>query len=118
MPVLLRAATLSNFAEVARQAGLNPRTLLREVGLDPAALSDSDMRVPASAVYALLESASRASGWRNFGLRMAESRRLADFGAVSLLIAHQGSLREGLETTLRHLHMINPALTIEVEDLG
>jgi len=118
MPVLLRAATLSNFAEVARQAGLNPRTLLREVGLDPAALSDSDMRVPASAVYALLESASRASGWRNFGLRMAESRRLADFGAVSLLIAHQGSLREGLETTIRHLHMINPALTIEVEDLG
>jgi AraC-like DNA-binding protein len=49
---------------------------------------------------------------------MAESRRLADFGAVSLLIAHQGSLREGLETTIRHLHRINPALTINVEDLG
>jgi AraC-like DNA-binding protein len=114
----VRAASLSNFAEVAKQAGLNPRTLLREVGIDPAALADPDMPVPAGAVFALLENAARASGWRNFGLRMAESRRLADFGAVSLLIAHQASLREGLETTLRHLHMINAALTIDVEDTG
>jgi AraC-like DNA-binding protein len=76
------------------------------------------MPIPASAVFNLLENAARASGWSNFGLRMAESRRLAEFGAVSLLIAHQASLREGLETTLRHLHMINAALTIEVEDLG
>jgi AraC-like DNA-binding protein len=118
MPVLLRAATLSNFAEVAQQASLSPRTLLREVGIDPAALADPDMRIPAGAVFTLLENAARASGWRNFGLRMAESRRLADFGAVSLLIAHQASLREGLETTIQHLHTINPALTIELEDLG
>jgi AraC-like DNA-binding protein len=118
MPVLLRAATLSNFAEVAQQASLSPRTLLREVGLDPAALGDPDMRIPAGAVLTLLENAARASGWPNFGLRMAESRRLADFGAVSLLIAHQASLREGLQTTIRHLHTINPALTIEIEDLG
>jgi AraC-like DNA-binding protein len=118
MPVLVRAATLSNFAEVAQQASLNPRAMLREVGLDPAVLTDPEMRIPAGAVFSLLENAARASGWRNFGLRMAESRRLADFGAISLLIAHQASLREGLETTIRHLHMINAALTIEVEDLG
>jgi AraC-like DNA-binding protein len=114
----VRAATLSNFAEVARQAGLSPRALLRDAGVDPAALTDPDMLISASAVFGLLENAARASGWRNFGLRMAESRRLADFGAVSLLIAHQSSLREGLETTIRHLHVINPALTIKVEDLG
>lgn len=114
----VRAASLSNFAEVARQAGLNPRTLLREVGIDPGVLAEADAMLPASAAFALLENAARASGWRNFGLRMAESRRLADFGAVSLLIAHQASLREGLETTVGHLHMINPSLTIEVEDLG
>jgi AraC-like DNA-binding protein len=114
----VRAATLSNFAEVAQQAGLNPRALLREVGLDPAVLADPDSPVPAGAVFTLLDNAARASGWPNFGLRMAESRRLADFGAVSLLIAHQASLREGLETTIRHLHMINAALTIEVEHLG
>jgi AraC-like DNA-binding protein len=92
--------------------------MLREVGIDPAALADPEMLISAGPVFVLLENAARASGWRNFGLRMAESRRLADFGAVSLLIAHQATLREALETTIRYLHVINPALTIDIEDVG
>jgi AraC-like DNA-binding protein len=118
MSAHVRAATLSNFAEVAQLAGLNPRTMLREVGLDPAALADPDQRIPLHPVLALLENAARASGWQDFGLRMAESRRLADFGAISLLIAHQSSLREGLETTIRYLHMINESLVINIEEVG
>lgn len=118
MAAQVRGAALSNFAEVARQAGLNPRAMLREAGLDPAALADPDMRIPLGQVLALLENAARASGWRNFGLRMAESRRLADFGVVSLLIAHQSSLRAGLETTIRYLHIINETLAIDLEEVG
>ncbi len=114
----VRGAVLANFAEVAQLAGLAPLSMLREAGIDPAALTDPDMPIAASAVLMLFENAARASGWQNFGLRMAESRSLADFGAVSLLIAHQSSLREGLETTIRYLHMINPALAIDVEDVG
>jgi AraC-like DNA-binding protein len=118
MSVFVRAAALSNFAEVAQLAGLNPRAMLREVGIDPAALSDPEMPINASAVFKVLENAACASGWQNFGLRMAESRRLADFGAVSLMIAHQSTLREGLETTIRFLHIINAALTIDIEEVG
>ncbi|MGH7025615.1 MAG: AraC family transcriptional regulator [Caulobacteraceae bacterium] len=118
MAAHVRSATLSNFAQVARQRGLSPIPMLREVGLDPAVLADPDMRLPARRVFDLLENAARASGWQNFGLRMAESRRLAEFGAVSLLIAHQSTLREGLETTIRYLPMINEALTIELEEIG
>jgi AraC-like DNA-binding protein len=118
MTAHVRGAALSNFAEVARQAGLNPRAMLREVGLDPAALTDADLLIPAGRVFTLLENAARASGWQNFGLRMAESRRLAEFGVVSLLIAHQSTLREGLETTIRYLHVINEALTIDIEEVG
>jgi AraC-like DNA-binding protein len=118
MSVHVRGAALSNFAEVAQLAGLNPRTLLREAGVDPAALTDPDLPVAAGPVFRLLENAARASGWQNFGLRMAESRRLADFGAVSLLIAHQSTLREGLETTVRYLHQLNAALTIDIEEVG
>jgi AraC-like DNA-binding protein len=118
MPVQVRGAVLANFAEVAHLAGLAPRSMLRDAGIDPAALADPEMLIPASAVFVLLENAARASGWQNFGLRMAESRRLADFGAVSLLIAHQSTLREGLETTIRYLHMINPALAMDIEDVG
>lgn len=118
MPVQVRGAVLSNFAQVAQQAGLDSRAMLREVDIDPLALTDQDIHVPLSRVLSLLEGAARASGWQNFGLRMAELRRLAEFGAVSLLIAHQSSLREGLETTIQYLPFINEALVIDLQEAG
>jgi AraC-like DNA-binding protein len=118
MGTLIRAAALSNFSDVAQQMGLTPRVLLREAGIDPGALNDPDIRVPAAAVMRLLETAAVRSGCETFGLRMAESRRLADFGAVSLLIAHQPTLREALDTTMRYRHLMNDALAMSVEEFG
>jgi AraC-like DNA-binding protein len=118
MLTYVRAAALSNFGEVARQVGLDPRALLREVGLDLQVLADPDRRVPAPAVVSLLEGAAARSGCQTFGLRMAESRRLADFGAVSLLIAHQPTLRDALETTIRYRHLLNEALAMQIEEYG
>jgi AraC-like DNA-binding protein len=118
MVVHVRAAALSNFVEVARQLGVNPRSLLRDAGIDAAALTDPDMRIPVDASVALLELAALRSGCQTFGLRMAESRRLSDFGAVSLLIAHQPTLRDALETTMRYRHLMNEALAMHVEEVG
>jgi AraC-like DNA-binding protein len=118
MGTLIRAAALSNFSDVAQQMGLAPRTLLREVGLDPGALSDPDIRVPAAAVMKVLEAAAVLSGCETFGLRMAESRRLSDFGAVSLLIAHQPTLREALDTIIQYRHLLNDALVVSAEEFG
>jgi AraC-like DNA-binding protein len=115
---LIRAAVLSNFSNMAQEMGLAPRVLLREAGLDPGALSDPEMRVPVAAVMRLLEAAAVRSGCETFGLRMAESRRLSDFGAVSLLIAHEPTLREALETTIRYRHLMNDALVMSVEEFG
>src|SRR5215469_17280225 len=112
MGSLLRAASLSNFSDVAQQMGLAPRVLLREAGLDLSALSDPDIRVSAAAVMRLLDQAAVRSGCETFGLRMAESRRLSDFGAVSLLIAHQPTLREAIDTTIRYRHLMNDALVM------
>ena len=47
MSPLVRAATLTNFLEVAHELGLNPLPLLREVGLRRALLSDPEQRIPA-----------------------------------------------------------------------
>ena len=89
MNALVRAATLTNFLEVARDLGLNPQPLLREVGLSRALLADPEQRIPAASAVRLLEMAAQATGHSQFGLRMAESRQLSDFGVVSLLISHQ-----------------------------
>ncbi len=114
----VRAAALSNFAEVAQQVGVDARRLLRDAGLAWGVLGDPDQRLPVEAVASLLEAAARDSGCQTFGLRMAETRRLSDFGAVSLLIAHQPTLRASLDTIVEYRHLMNEALVMHVEEAG
>jgi len=116
MSVQVRAAALSNYAEVARQFALDPSRMLREAGLSAAVLSNPDMRVPATRVVRLLEASADRSGCLTFGLRMAEARRLSDLGALSLLITHQPTLRDVLVLIGRYRSLLNEALTIDVQD--
>lgn len=115
---LVRAATLTNFFEVAQQLGLNAQPLLREVGLGRSLLADPEQRIPAEAAVRLLELAAAATNCPQFGLRMAESRQLSDFGVVSLLISHQRTLREALLVTMQYRHLLNDTLAMQLEDAG
>lgn len=118
MVTLVRAAVLTNFFEVARDLGLNPQGVLRKVGLSRALLQDPDQRIPSRAAVALLEEAALAAHCPNFGLRMAESRQLSNFGAVSLLISHQPTLRAALRATIEYRHLLNETLSMQIEDAG
>jgi AraC-like DNA-binding protein len=118
MTVLVRAAALTNYAEVARRTGLDPSRMLHSVGLDRRALNDPDLRVAADKVATLLEKSERDSHCLTFGLQMAESRRLSDFGALSLLLTHQRTMREVLTTTIEYLHVLNESLALTIEDSG
>ena len=62
MTVLVRAAALSNYGQVARQVGLDPTKMLRRAKLDPAVLKNPDLRIPAVVVAALLEEFAAQSG--------------------------------------------------------
>ncbi len=118
MTILVRAAALSNYAEVARQVGLDPNRMLRRVGLDPAVLNNPDSRISVAVVAALLEASAEQSGCISFGLRMAESRQLSDFGAISLLLKHQRTLRDILAIIARYRQLLNEALAIHIEEVN
>src|SRR5262249_23137214 len=118
MTVLVRAATLSNYADVARQLGLDPRRMLRQQRIDPVALDHPDMRLPVAAVAALFEASADTSGCESFGLRMAEARKLSDFGVLGLFLKHQGTVREILAQMARYQRLLNEALAIHVEDFN
>jgi AraC-like DNA-binding protein len=118
MTIQVRAAALSNYTDVARRFGLDPSRTLREAGLSVAALDNPDMRLPVVKVIGLLERSAEGSGCPTFGLRMAESRRLSDFGALSLLITHQATLRDVLMLIVRFRDLLNEALMIDLEDAG
>ena len=118
MSTLVRAAVLTNYFEVAAHLGLNPQPLLHRVNLSRKLLADPEQRIPLAAVITLLEESARVTGCSTFGLRMAESRQLADFGVVSLLLTHQRTLRDALLTTTEYQHLLNESLAIHIEDAG
>ncbi len=117
-PALLRSASLTDFADVAREVGLNARALLAEAGLPADALSNPDLKVPADAVRHLLELCAERSGDQAFGLRLALARRLSNLGLLGLLIREEPTLRRALDAIVRFVHLHNAALYLKIEEAG
>ena len=115
---MARAAALTNYFEVAHELHLNPLAMLAEAGLTRAMLENPDQRIPATAVVNLLEKSAHAAQCPTFGLRMAETRDIANLGAIGLLLTHQRTLREVLLAMINYRHLMNEALTLHVEDVG
>jgi AraC-like DNA-binding protein len=118
LPRQIRATILTNYAEVARFAGLDPARMIREVGLDPSILDASEQMIAAAPVIRLLDLSARRANCPQFGLLMAESRSFASLGAISLLLRHQGSVRQVIETLIRYQSLFGDAITIALEDMG
>jgi AraC-like DNA-binding protein len=118
MPALLRSASLTDFAEVARSVGLSPHAMLAQAKLPSNVLVDPDLKVPAAAVHRLLELCAEQSGIPSFGLRMAQARRLSNLGPVGLLVREEPTLRRALDALVHFGHLLNSALHLEVEEAG
>jgi len=118
VPVLIRSASLTNFADIARRVGLDPGRMVVEFGLPRRCLQSPDMRVSADAVSQLLEAAAERSGTEGFGLLMAETRQLSALGPAGLLIRDQPTLRQALEVLARYSRQINEALFLTIEETG
>ncbi|WP_261939819.1 AraC family transcriptional regulator [Pandoraea sp. NE5] len=116
MSPLVRAASLTNYSEVARAAGLDPVRMLYEAGLSPSILREPDLMIPVERVGQLLQASATLSGNESFGLCMAESRLLSNLGAVGLLIRDQATLRGSLEVLMRYQMLLNGALSLAMEE--
>jgi AraC-like DNA-binding protein len=116
MAELVRVAALTGYHDVAGQLGLDPLPHLRAAGLGRAMLLSPEQVIPAQAAIALLESSAEASSCPTFGLRMAACRSLADLGMISLLIAHQPTLRDALAVLARNRHRMNSTLVLSIDE--
>jgi AraC-like DNA-binding protein len=114
----IRAAALAHYFEVARAVGLDPQPLLRRAGLSRRMLVDLEQRIPLAAALQLLEESAAASGHADFGLRMADARRLSDLGALSLVLTHLPNLRAVLQTLIHHRHLASGALALALVETG
>jgi AraC-like DNA-binding protein len=118
MPFLVRSACLTGYAELAHSLGLDPFRLLREVGLDRACLFDSERKIAVDAADRLLEMSARAARIENFGLRLAETRRLSNLGPLAIGARDAATLRDALETAIRYLPLHNEAMLQSLVAMG
>jgi hypothetical protein len=116
MPKLVRSASLTHYADIARASGLDPYRMLAEVGLPADSLSEVDLRIPAEKVARLLELSAQRSGVEAFGLRMAETRRASNLGPLALAVRDEPTLRHALNAAARYSHLQNEALFISIEE--
>lgn len=117
MKGLVRSASLTNYAEIARSLNVDPMQQLRLVGLDPNCLLQPDLKISIEAVAQLLDSSAREAGVEDFGLRMAESRKASNLGPLALLWREQ-TLRSALQALQEFLHLHNQGLVLDIEESG
>jgi AraC-like DNA-binding protein len=113
---LVRAASLTHYAEIATACGLDAPGMLSDVGLSASMLNEPDLMVPAERVAQLLENSAAASGVESFGLRMAETRKLSNLGPIGLLVRDQPTLRDSISVLIRYQAQLNGALSVNIEE--
>lgn len=110
MRFLVRNAVLTGYVELVRALGGDLSALLASVGLDASDLAVPNSWIPVSAAVDLMEHSAAATGHDDFGLRLAESRRLSVLGPVSLVARGEPDVRSALEVIMRYQHLHNEAL--------
>ncbi|MCX4726697.1 AraC family transcriptional regulator [Streptomyces sp. NBC_00963] len=110
MKPLVRYASLSSYAELCRSLNIDPRALMRSMGLDISGLAVQDRWAPGAAVVRLLERSAEVSGREDFGLRLAERRRFSNLGPIGLVAREEPTARSALELLIRYERMYNEAL--------
>ena len=72
--------------------------MMRKAGLSPRCLDDHDTPINVAAVRALLEASAAAAGVEDFGLRMAQGRRLSNLGPMSILLRESPTARQARDS--------------------
>jgi hypothetical protein len=92
--------------------------LLDAARLPRSCLGDPDMMIPVAAAGRLLESAAKAAGAEDFGLRLAETRNLSNLVLVGLIVREQPTIRKAIEALIRSIALHNQCLSLGPEETG
>jgi AraC-like DNA-binding protein len=115
VPYFIRSGSLTGFAEVAREAGLDPSRLLREFRVQRNFLREPDLMMPIEPACRMLQAAAERSGVEAFGLLMAEARKVSSLGPLGMFVREQPTLREAVDAMARYARLLNESLAISIE---
>jgi len=116
MHTQVRCATLNGYLDLARSLDLDAANQLRKVDLDPADLAVPEKWISAPAVARLLSNSAAVTGRPDFGLLLAERRRLTTLGPLSVVLREEPTLRDVLDLLVRYERSYNEALHLSLTE--
>lgn len=111
----LRNTALTGARELLRDLGLDADAVISAAGIDPRVFSDPEGRSPTTVVLRLLNAAVRA-GAADFGLLLAERRRLANWGVLAEVARDQPTLREVLRKISAYMSLQVEAMRLNLAE--
>lgn len=114
--LVVRSASISGYAELARTLGLDPAKLARRVGLSLRSLSSPDVQIPACKAYRLLEMSAALSGVDDFGLRLATKRGLSHLGALGMLVRDEPDVRSALKRMIASMNLHSTCVALDLQE--
>lgn len=114
---MVRATALSNFAEVVREVGGDPESLLIAVGIDPRDAGRSDVFISLSKAIAVLERAATATSTPDLGRRLGAVQGIEILGPVGVAARTASTVAEALGIFERFLAAYSPGLAVQVGEL-
>lgn len=112
----IRAASLENYVEIARDLGLSSEDMLARAGLTLVEINDPDRLIPVESVRKLLQDSFVESNGQAVGLLLAKGRRFAHFGDLGLLSARSANVRAVLKTFEHFGHLHNQSLVYALRE--
>jgi AraC-like DNA-binding protein len=116
MPTSVRCASLNGYVGLAKALQIDPALLMTTVGLEVTDLTTPDKWISAAKAARLLDISAAESGRDDFGLRLAELRRLSTLGPLSVVLREEPNLRAALQLLRRYEHSYNEALHTELSE--
>lgn len=110
MTVLLRAAGLAGYKNLAQSLGIDANRELKRAGLSPECLEDPDALISYTAVMRLLERSALVGRCPDFGLRLSEMQGIEVLGPLAVLIRHAATLGEALQLVADYIFVHSPGI--------
>lgn len=101
-----------------RRHGANADSLLKDVGLGRADVSDPEIRIPYAALLGLIERAATTLGDASYGLRLGAAQEARDGGLLAFVILNSPTLLEAITNLQRYFRVVGEGEDIEIERVG
>ena len=118
--IWVRSGVLAGLPELLDEFGVAAAALAESSGLDPAALHQPDLPVPAPAVVRLFENAAVATGREDFGLLLATRQNLSVLGPLWMTMRSARTVRDALQVLAEFfvVHTNGALVGLQLQDDG